>query len=273
MPPYPWTALEQIPDRWLIALVGEPGSGKSTLAGSALVDVWATTEQSVAHAALLMVRVGGQYEIVEVDRLKRGDPTAREGAPRATLAEVLHRAEGRIVVDSLTELGHHDRQLEGMRMLREWVNDAAGRTAIAVIGVNAEGEAAGRRQLIHVCDAAIEVRGGDDGLRAFGVTKNRAGPLGTAYFRIDDSGVRPPAWPYSYSVEGRPGAYRLIAYPTKGARWDGLMRARWGKKLAEAGWASAAQYVPGYPRDVLEPDDVAERRRFAEAHGLSWLTP
>ena len=62
------------------------------------------------------------------------------------------------------------------------------------------------------------------GLRRLDVEKNRhAGGLFSAYFSLGVGGVGKPVFKQAYCVEGQPGAYRLVPYPTRGAEWHGLI--------------------------------------------------
>lgn len=294
--PYPWHALGMWPDQTVIALVGPPGSGKSTLAASIDPTVWATTEQTIRRAAQLMERTGADPEIVEIDAVDTPRPDtptavaepghavklsalAVDNQPsigvRETLADALAGQTGIVVVDSVTELGHHDRALDAVRMLREWVDDQADRRAVAIVGVNARGDAAGRRQLIHLVDQYVFIQPHADGSRSFNIQKNRSGPEDNIYFRISEAGIVRPSWPYAYSVEGKPGAYRLEPYPSRSAEWQGIVKARATQDppASMQGIAGAGVIVAGYPDGVLQPADAEDRRRFAELHGLTWINP
>lgn len=291
--PYPWSALGLWPDQTVIALVGPPGSGKSTLAAQIQPDVWITTEQTIRRAAQLMERVGADPEIVEIHGVRPAEPgpddepdadrarfDTRVSKPgrRETLAEAIEGHSGVVVVDSVTELGHHDRALEATRLLREWVDAQGDRRAVVIVGVNAAGQAAGRKQLIHLVDQFVFIEPHDDGSRSFNIQKNRSGPEDNVYFRIDERGIRRPSFPYAYSVEGAPGAYQLVPYPTRGAKWQGVIE-RYQQTMLRgepgdlSGLAGAGQFVPGYPDNTLQPADVDARRRFAELHGLTWINP
>lgn len=299
--PYPWDALGIWPDQTLIALVGPPGSGKSTLAAALDPDLWITTEQTIRLAAIMMDRTGADPEIVEIDGVTMPDPppvdtrsstpeqpdgpTSVDTSPstlgeadgpvsrRATLPEAVGEASGVVVVDSITEVGHHDEALEGVRWLRQWVDAAPDRRAVVVVGVNAAGRAAGRKAIIHLVDQYVFVRPSEDGSRSFDIQKNRSGPEDNVYFRINAAGVVRPRFPYAYSVEGSPGSYSLVAYPDKRAKWQGVIEQRVKQKQPIRGVAGAGTVVPGYPFDLLQPSDVESRRRFAELHGLKWINP
>lgn len=259
--PFPWSVLGRWELGGCVALAGPPGSGKSTLAACLDVSLWLTCEQTAGQAAALLRRVTPDEmpEIVVVA------PGASERIGR----ELDQLGAGLVVLDSLTAASSLDGQLEVLDRMIAWCRGGA-RQVLVILGVNADDSPAGRRQLRHRVDVSAVVRAGEDGLRVLEVEKNRYGPLSSAYFTLGAGGAGRPEFRYSYSIEGRPGAYRLEPYPSSHARWDGLLRARFGE-APEPGWASAARMVPSYPDGRIEPADVGERRRFAADHGLQWL--
>lgn len=262
--PFPWSCLQAWEAGGVISIAGPPGSGKSTVSALLPCDLWLSCEQTPAQVATLMhrVRPRNMPEIATFGR-HNGDrvPALLAASPGARWA----------ILDSLTAAATVDDQVRVLEALIQWAQLGARRVAV-ILGVTSEDQAAGRRQLRHMVDACVNIALGDDGLRTFEVDKNRFGPLGAAHFALGEAGAGRPALEYSYSVEGRPGAYRLVPYPTERAQWDGLLRQRF-KRVSRPGYASAARPMVGYRGGVLEPADVAARRRFAESHGLTWLDP
>lgn len=261
--PFPWSAMGDWPVAGVVSVAGPPGAGKSTLGALLQPVAWLTCEQTPAQAAALLARCKAD-PLPEIVAFTRGDH-------QTVLDELAGIAEGLVVLDSLTASGGVDEQLELLGHIIRWAQAGGDRRALVVLGVNSDDQAAGRRQVRHAVDACVYVQLNEDGNRSFELEKNRFGPVTSSYFRINGHGASKPRFPYSYTVEGKAGAYRLVPYPTEGAKWDGLFRAAFGK-APEPGWASAARWVPTYPDGRLEPADVDERKRFAEAHGLKWFT-
>ena len=267
--PWPWsTAIRSLPAGGLVGLYGAKGSGKSSLAAVLQPDLWLTSEQSNEQAsATLTYAQGASWTPTEVQAVGTPDEV------RAHLAQV---HEGLVVLDSATRCGGLREQLAALESMEAWANGGPGRRGLVVLQVNDKGEPAGLTELEHAVTTICGVIGEESGLRRIITEKNRFGPLGVAYFRLGSKGLERPQLRYSYSVEGAHGQYRLVPWPTPGARWAGLLDALFtsaeGEVFAVAGLASAGRQVPGYPNDRLLPADVDERRAFAEAHGLTWLT-
>jgi energy-coupling factor transporter ATP-binding protein EcfA2 len=260
--PAPWSVMARWDVGGVVSVAGPPGAGKSTLAALLQPVLWLTCEQTPGQAAAMLRRVARGDELPEIVQFPGGRPdvVGRE------LAGV---GRGLVVLDSLTAAAQLDDQVGLLHDVLRWAR-AGDRRALVILGVTSDDTPAGRRQLRHAVDVSATIHAGDDGLRVLQLEKNRFGPLRSSYFGLDESGAVQPAFPYSYSVEGRPGAYRLHPYPTEGARWDGGLRARFGLK-PEPGWASATRVVEGYPGGRMAPADAGERRAFAEQHGLRWL--
>lgn len=266
--PHPWGVLRAWPSGHVVALSAGPGAGKSTLAALLKPDHWWTCEQTAEQAAILLdrARPGGVDGSVTIYAFGRGDG----GAAIRRLEQL---PAGFVVVDSITAAAALDEQVSLVARIVEWARRGDDRRALVILGQTSDGTAAGRVQLRHVVDVDATIAGQDDGARVLATQKNRAGPLGSAYFSLTSNGAAIPAFPYSYSVESIGGAFRLVPYPTDGpqVKWDGVLRHRFKGRPAEPGYASAGRVVPGYPSDRLQPADVSERRAFAEAHGLRWL--
>jgi hypothetical protein len=175
-----------------------------------------------------------------------------------------------LVLDSVTRMGTWVEQLAVIEAVEAWAQAGTNRRACVIMQVNSQGRPAGLTELEHLATAVVGCHTNEAGDRRLSADKNRAGPLGSCYFDLTAAGLVRPQFRFSYSVEGRPGAYELVPYPSRKAQWDGLLAQAFEEK-AEAGWASAARIVPGYPDGRLEPRDVKQRQAFAEAHGLQWM--
>lgn len=272
-PPLPWpwsTAIERLPAGGLVGLFGPKGSGKSSLAAVLRPDLWLTSEQIVSQAnGTISYALGEAWQPTEIKEVKQP----------AEIGVVLGRIHaGMVVLDSVTRCGGLREQLQVLELLEAWCCAGPDRRACAILQVNDKGEPAGLTENEHLVTTVCGVAQEESGLRRVFTEKNRYGPLGVAYFRFGRGGLEQPKLQYSYSVEGSTGRYQLMPYPSKGARWDGLLRAAFESQvegevnvIARPGLASAGRHVPGYPNNALYPADVGERRRFAEAHGLTWF--
>lgn len=257
----PWRALRSFPPGSLVVLAGGPGSGKSSLAALLFPERWLTSEQAVNQATGTIAFIQGEdYEAPLIRSIV--DPLDLENALEETFS-------GLVVLDSVSELGGPTEQEDAMCVLRTWVRGGPDRRGIAILGETKAGLPAGPRKLQHMGEVLAEIDADEVGHRRLCVRKNRHGPLNTRYFEITGAGVGDAQFPYAYSVEGPPGAYRFSVVPTKGAKWQDLIAAR-ASDLG-AGVAGVGRRSPHAPGGFIIPPDVAQRRAFAEAHDLEWV--
>jgi hypothetical protein len=257
----PWDLLTW-PRGGSAALFGGPGSGKSTLASMIKPTNWITKEQDPKPVGAMFRRTcPGHMPLVKAVQ------TAEE------VAEFLETVvDGPIVVDSLTAFGLRDALIVA-HLLVNWARDHDER-ALAILQLNKEGEAAGYNEIPHLFDAIVEAAPDLWGVRAFNVRKSRWSPLGAQYWTFDGAGtVSIPAFDAAYSVEGTPGNYWLHPFPMKGAKWADMLEVLSGSGLLLPGVACSGLAASYMPQGFVIPQDDAERRRFAEAHGLRWVTP
>lgn len=260
--PWPWELLS-FPPGFALVLNGGPGLGKTSLAALLRPQHWLTNEMQPAEVGAFMRRIapGARVPMVHITH----DPDEVAGALLAAGRGDL------LVIDSVTGLG-----LEGgpvaLRAMRGWAQRNAGRV-VAINQVAKDDRGAGRMRLAHDPDVVAYVRGDVAGRRRLDVTKNRGGRLFSAVYTFDKRGqLALPSFKGAYSVEGDPGSYRLAPVPTDGAKWDQLYR-HLPEDVAIESTASCARRFDRYKSGWLEPEDLDERRAFAEAHGLRWISP
>lgn len=276
--PWPLALLGPWPEGDRVLLHGMRGAGKSTLAFQSIrwalergaPAVWASTEQTPEQVSRYALRCLGP-------ELSAGLRLLDHPAP-AGLLELISGGMvrgGVLVLDSLSGLADWREQALWVKRTQEAA--AEGGARLVFVGQhNGAGGAAGEAAVPHDVDAVIAVLR-ESGSRMIAVEKNRNGPEGRAYFDLGPSGAEPPdlsgcAW----SVEGEAGELRLEPYPASSkaaAKWDGLLRVLEQERDLRPGDASAARRADYLPSGYLEPRDVAERRTFAENHGLNWRMP
>ena len=266
--PYPWNALPRWPASSVIAIDGGPGAGKSSLCALLRPRNWLTSEETVAQATEAL------------RRLQQSEGEGWADAPEITafsnlegLQDALEDTyDGLSVIDSVTATGHAQVQLEAMGMIMDWARGGPNRRVVAILGHNQDGGAAGPKKIAHLAQIEAFVRPDNQGRRMIGLRKNRHGPLFSRYFELGANGVERPEFPYAYSVEGIPGSYSLVAYPSKKTEWAGRLEKldKENSATMPLRTASAAKRAP-YGRGFMEPRDVGARRAYALAHGLTWL--
>ena len=256
----PWRVIPW-PKQGTVAIYGGPGAGKSSLAGIIRPTRWLTREQEPKPVGEMFRRIAKGF-MPKIETVHSPEDVER------VLSEISH---GPIVLDSLTAFGLREALLIA-HLLLEWARSHNDR-ALAIIQLNKDGQAAGYMEIPHLFDAIVSVSPDPWGVRAFRVTKSRWSPLESIYWSFDREGkLTIPAFEASYSVEGGPGDYWLHPYPLKGAKWTGVLGALAANEQLKPGLASSAIAAGYMPNGFLEPMDVAERKRFAEQNGLTWMS-
>lgn len=258
----PWRLLPW-PRSGSVGVYGGPGSGKSSLAAMIRPLVWITKEQVPKPVGEMFRRLWSDGYMPQVHTVESADDVE---------AVLKMHYRGPIVLDSATALKLKD-GLRATELMVEW-SQLRDERALVIIQVNKGGDSAGYMEIPHKVDAVVNISPDPWGVRAFRVTKSRWSPLGATYWSFSEKGqVEVPDFPASYSVEGSPGGYWLHPFPIKGAKWHGLLAAMAGQDQLRPRSASAAVRATYMPSGFVEPMDVWERRRFAEAHGLRWVEP
>lgn len=258
----PWKLLPW-PRSGSVGVYGGPGSGKSSLAAMIRPLVWITKEQVPKPVGEMFRRLWGDGYMPQVHTVNDAEDVEK-------VLDMHYR--GPIVLDSATALKLRD-GLKASQLMVQWAQKRNDR-ALIIIQINKGGESAGYMEIPHLVDAVVNISPDPWGVRAFRITKSRWSPLGDTYWSFNAKGqVEVPDFPASYSVEGAPGGYWLHPFPIRGAKWDGLLAAMAGQEQLQPRCASAAVRAPYMPNGFVEPMDVWERKRFAEAHGLKWVHP
>lgn len=266
--PFPWSVLRTMDGSSVVTISGPPGSGKTAICAQLTPDFWLTTEQTTEQAAgsIGWARNGCLWRGLEIAEIAGLDQfSGRLGGIWGPVT---------VVLDSLTRIGSLQAQFTALELAEKWAQQGTGRRFVAVQQVTKDGKAAGLRALEHLTTAILSITVEETGLRRIGAVKNRRGPLASTYYALTEKGLSRPKLPYSYSVEGRAGAYHLHPIGLEGGRWGGVLAEFFeveNKGEYRAGLAHCGRPAPGYPGDQIAPPDVIERRRFAESHGLKWL--
>ena len=256
----PWDLLPW-PNQGAVSITGPPGSGKSTLCTMIEPRHWLTSEQDPKP-------VGAMFR-----RMERPVPLVRRVKTAAQVKEALSLIpEGPVVVDSLSAFGLMDALVVAHLML-DWAKENDDRV-LSVLQVNSRGDSAGYMAIPHLFDACINVGPDPFGVRAIHVEKSRWSATGDRYWVFGEGGkIGLPSFDAAYSVEGNSGSYHLHPYPMKGARWANLLAKLDTMGQLQPKVASAAHVANYMATGFFGPHDMIERRRFAEDHGLTWISP
>ena len=253
-----------------ILLSGDAGSGKTTICLNAMQSVTdakiCASEQQQRSIAKAWRRIHPDPKIPfpQINGCYTWDDLDED-------TSALHEGE-LVVVDSVSQMGSGPDGVDMIARIIERVRET-GAILIAIAQFTKDGEMLGPNMLRHLVDAVGHIPNDTTGLRRVSWMKNRFGSLGTRYFRITGRGVEKESFSQAYSVEGPPGNYRLHLYPTPGAKWGGLFDVLEEEGILLEGTASCALPTRAYKSGFAVPPDADQRRVFAEAHGLRYLSP
>jgi len=262
---HPWTELN-FQEGGTILLSGNRGSGKTTISIAARPDVVSTSEQEISQVAGTWARIHG---------IEGASPLFTNCSNWEQLeADIDALEEGQLfLLDSVSQLAHGFESSAIVARCIEKVRKKKAR-AIFICQYTKDGGILGPNELQHLVDGVLEIPPDKrSGARRLVAKKNRFGGLFTTYFGINAHGPTHLSFDYAYSVEGSAGDYTLHLYPMKGAEWAGLLEALEDEHIDLKGLASAAIRTGAYSSGFALPPDTEERRRFAEAHGLVYVTP
>lgn len=259
----------------LYLLWGGPGSGKTTIALQtfALPHV-ISGEMGLGQIAGYLSRLGVTPASVSIPRWVED----REGEGWWDLG-IPDDHYGPLILDSATSIGGDiEMVLDELSAHRA----ATGAPVIVISQATKDGTVWGSAKLAHAVDVVIALT--REGSRRYAeATKNRAGHLGKIAFKLGEKGAEQGAAPAYYSVEdARGGGYRLVKHPDAAAKYAEpyawVEQKRAGHEALRAsfgdpGVALAARASTLSADGWAEPEDAADRRAFAEAHGLRWWSP
>lgn len=262
----------------LYHLWGGPGSGKTTIGYLTFPYVHIiSAEMSLERVAAYSTRLKAKIASVSVPKVVAArDSDASEEWDLGIPAN----HTGPVVLDSATALGTaSDAALEQLHEYRS----RTGSPCIIIGQATKAGEAWGSARLAHAVDVVIEL-GRHGSTRYARCTKNRAGDVGMVDFQLGALGASlGAAKGLHYSVESeRGGGYRLVAWPDDSAKWAAPWQMAEGataraEKIRSAveggGYATAAKRSRLAPSGWAFPEDLEERRKYAEEAGLIWFDP
>lgn len=259
----PWQMLPW-PGQGTVGMFGGPGAGKSSLAALIRPRAWLTKEQVPKPVGDLFRRIWANDGFMPLVKTVNSGEEVRQA--------LLGIGRGPVVLDSSTALGLREGLIASHHLVR-WAQEHNDRT-LCIQQLTKGGDAAGFNEIPHLFDAVINIKPDSFGVRAFRITKCRWADMGATYWTFDEAGkIIVPDFPAAYSVEGGPGDYWLHPFPIRGGKWHQLLGAMASHDILEPKMASAAVRAPYMPSGFIVPMDTPARRRFAESHGLTWVTP
>jgi hypothetical protein len=262
-----------LPPGGLALLHGPRGVGKTTIMLGMLEQPWLVTSEMDPQELLRYAKRQGA-ELAGVSRFTWiGEPTneillnVRRGG---------FDVPPDVLFDSASATGHPVEAVQAMR--RRCAR--YGTRGLVIVHQTKDGEARGSGSITYEVD--VELRLEDDrGERRVLVEKNRYGPVGSVAYRMTTEGVSLPSPNGYYSVEGAAGRYRLVRHPAARRMFHAAYL--WAVEAARdageeldlpaAPLAVAASPSRLYRGGWVEPQDVSERRAFAEAHGIPYFSP
>lgn len=260
----------------LYLLWGGPASGKTTIALQAFALPHVVSgEMHLGPMAGYLARLGVTPASVSRPRWVEGE---LEGTGWWDLG-IPPEHYGPVILDSATSIGS---DVEAVLDALDAHRTATGAPVIVISQATKAGEAWGSAKIAHAVDVVVHLS--REGSRRYAeATKNRAGQIGKIAFKLGAKGAERGTAPAYYSVEDvRGGGYRLVKHPDAAAKYaepyawveqkragHEALRASFG----EPGVALAARASTLSADGWAEPEDAADRRAFAEAHGLRWWSP
>lgn len=269
--------LVNLPPGKLALMHGPKGWGKTTIAFQAFDHPWiVSNESAIGLVRAYCRRLGVRYAGISTTKL-----IEEPDQPVMVDFDLPDEVPREIVLDSTT-IGEPALTLRALKALRD-LCELHGSRAIAIAQVTSDGEARGGPQIQHLPDVVIRLEA-VEGTRQLVVEKNRFGPEGIRSYELTAEGARLPTRTAYYTVEGTAPRFRLLQHPHPQARYNGLYRAverllqkdqpvPHSLRLPPPPLATAALESVLYPSGLVEPEDVAARRRFAEDHGVTFFSP
>lgn len=262
--PHPWNHLE-LREGGSILLSGNKGSGKTSICIAIKPYQIASTEQEIQEVAHAWYRILPDSEEPFLTSVYSWEDLENdvEEVPKGKI----------IIIDSISQLTTGPESAEIMKRIIEKIR-LNGAIAIFIAQFTKDGSMLGPNQLNHMVDVVCTIPDDDLGMRRLSASKNRFGSLFSQYFALTSRGVeRQDFEKYAYTVEGSAGNYSLRLYPMKPSKFGGIFEALEENGIMLEGMASAAIRCKGYRTGFAEASDAEWRRKFAEDHGLKWVSP
>jgi len=263
--PHPWHRL-QMRKGGTVLLSGNKGSGKTSICMKLSPTIFISTEQELREVAHSWYRIGDKEALVPLMSSCRSWEELED--------DLLQLGPGdRVIVDSISQLASGPEASRIVKNIIEHIR-RVGAMAWFIAQFTKQGDMLGPNMLNHMVDVVCKIPDDNLGMRRLSASKNRFGELFAQYFALTGNGVEKQAFDYAYTVEGSAGNYSLHLYPMNGAKLGGVFDQFLDSGIGGLeGLASAAIKCAGYKTGFAEPSDIAMRRKFAEDHELTWITP